>query len=211
NLTNISKRIASNDLGGVKSDLVEAIKLAAFLNIPATAGLIFLRYPIVQVLYERGRFQPEYTIYTGDALLFYSLGLYTYSLVKIVTPVFYALKDTKTPVKYAAYVILAKVCVNLAMIRQLGFSGLALGTSLASLLNIVLLFRALEKRIGKFLDQRLYSTLIRITIASVVMGGSGWGIQFWLSSRFPAMHLIPRVVNLSGSIAGALVVLFISS
>jgi putative peptidoglycan lipid II flippase len=211
NLATISKKLASNDLEGVKSNLVEAIKLAAFLNIPATAGLIFLRYPIVQVLYERGRFRPEYTHYTGDALLFYALGLYTYSLVKIVTPVFYALKDTKTPVKYAAYVIVAKIAVNLALIRQLGFKGLALGTSIASLLNMLLLFRALEKRIGKFLDQHLYSTLIRITIASVLMGVGGWGIHHWLTIQFPAMHLIPRVINLSGSIAGALLILFIGS
>ncbi len=80
NLATVSKQIASNDLEGVRSNLTDALQLAAFLNIPATLGLIFLRYPIVEVLYQRGRFLPEYTVFTGDALLFYALGLYTYSL-----------------------------------------------------------------------------------------------------------------------------------
>jgi len=211
NLATISKRVAADDLEGVRSNLVDAIKLAAFLNIPATLGLIFLRYPIVQLLYERGRFQPAYTIYTGDALFCYSLGLYTYSMVKIVTPVFYALRDTRTPVKYAVYVILAKIAVNLALIRQLGFVGLALGTSLASLLNMLLLFHALQKKIGNFLDRDLYSTLIRITIASTVMGAGAWAIHHWISGLFPATHLLNRALNLSVSMTGALVVLFVAS
>ena len=211
NLTTVSRKIASNDLEGVKSDLLDAIKLAAFLDIPATMGLIFLRYPIVQVLYERGRFLPEYTIFTGDAVLFYSLGLFTYSLVKIFTPVFYALNDTRTPVKYAAYVIGAKVVVNLALINQLGFLGLALGTSVASLLNALLLFRALEKKIGDFADRSLYWTLAKITLASVIMGIGAWALHFWMSETLGANNLMERALALAISIFGALAILFVSS
>ena len=211
NLATISKKIASNDVEGVKSNLLDAILLAAFLNIPATAGLIFLRYPIVQVLYERGRFVPEYTIHTGDALLFYALGLYTYSLVKIITPVFYALNDTKTPVKFAAIVIAIKVAVNLALIRQLGFLGLALGTSVASLLNALLLVWALEKKIGKFVDHRFYITIAKITAASVIMGIAGWWAQSRISMWMGADQLMERILALGGGIAVALVVLLIAS
>ena len=211
NLASISRKIASNDLEGVKSNLLESIQLAAFLNIPATAGLIFLRYPIVQVLYERGRFLPEYTINTGDALLFYSLGLYTYSLVKIITPVFYALNDTKTPVRYAALVIAIKIAVNLALIRHLGFLGLALGTSVASLLNALLLFRALEKRIGKFADSGLYTTLLKITLASLLMGAAAWWVHARIFLWAGGETLAEKILALSVSIGSALVILVLAS
>jgi len=208
NLATISKRIASNDLEGVKSNLADAIKLAAFLNIPATFGLIFLRFPIIQVLYERGRFLPEYTIHTGNALLFYALGLYAYSLVKIVTPTFYALGDTKTPVKFAAMVIGIKIAVNLALIRQLGFVGLALGTSVASILNTLLLLGALKKRVGPMRGYGIVSSLLRITGAAVVMGATA---AFAYSLVPHPATLVGRVIVLGGVILFALVVLMIVS
>jgi putative peptidoglycan lipid II flippase len=211
NLTTVSRKIASNDLEGVKSDIVDAIKLAAFLDIPATVGLIVLRYPIVQVLYERGKFLPEYTINTGNAVLFYSLGLFTYSLVKLFTPVFYALNDTKTPVKYAAYVIGAKIAVNLALINQLGFLGLALATSVASILNAFLLFRALQKKIGYFADRSLYWSIAKITLASLIMGIAAWALHFWMSQLLGGNTLTERALALAISICGAVGVLILSS
>lgn len=210
-LTTVSKHVATNDLVGVQSHLAEAIKLAAFLNIPATLGLIFLRYPIVQVLYERGRFTPEYTIYTGDALLFYSLGLYAYSLVKIVTPTFYALGDTRTPVKYAALVIGVKIAANLALIRQLGFLGLALGTSIASILNTVLLLRALKTKIGGFGEHDVLKTLVKITIASLIMGISAERIHHWISRMVGTSTLLERAESLAVAIAAALLILLLVS
>ncbi len=211
NLASVSRKIASNDLEGVKSSLAEAIKLAAFLNIPATFGLIFLRFPIVQVLYERGRFLPEYTIHTGNALLFYSLGLYAYSLVKIITPTFYALGDTKTPVRYAATVIAVKVAVNLLLIRELGFMGLALGTSVASLLNTLLLLNALKKKLGAFTGLELTASLIKITIASAIMGVAAWSLHAWMTAAWQPFSLAARSTVLGISISAGILVLLIVS
>ena len=188
----VSKKVAAGDTEGVRSNLAEAIKLAAFLNIPSMFGLIFLRYPIVQVLYERGRFVHEYTINTGDALLFYSLGLYAYSLVKIVTPIFYALGDTKTPVKFAALVIAIKIAVNLAAIRYLGFIGLALGTAIASILNTTFLLIALRSKIGSLSGHGLASYLLRITFISLIMGWVAQKFHPWISRYTGLAGLIPR-------------------
>jgi len=210
-LATVSKKIASNDLDGVKSNLADAIKLAAFLNIPATFGLIFLRYPIVEVLYERGRFLHDYTIHTGDALLFYSLGLYSYSLVKIVTPTFYALGDTRTPVKFAAVVIAVKIAVNLALIRHLGFLGLALATSVASVLNTILLFRALHSRIGGLGGQGIIRALLQISAAGLLMGIAAAGIHAWTSSFTGSATLIARVESLGITIVLAIGILMVVS
>jgi len=202
-LATVSKRVASNDLAGVRSNLAEAIKLAAFLNIPATFGLMFLRYPIVQVLYERGRFIHDYTINTGDALLFYSLGLYAYSLVKIVTPIFYALGDTRTPVKFAALVIAIKIAVNLSLIRHLGFMGLAMATSIASILNTVFLLNALKRRIGGLSGYGIVRSLLKITVASLAMGAAGWWLHPWVAGIIGSARLIPRAESLLVTIVAA--------
>ena len=211
NLANISRKVATNDLDGLKANIAEAVKLAAFLNIPATMGLIFLRYPIVQLLYERGKFTAEHTINTGDALFCYSIGLYAYSLVKIVTPTFYALGDTKTPVRFAAFVIAVKIAVNLALIRELGFLGLALGTSIASVLNTALLFHALSKRIGGLGEHHVLLSIVKITIAGLVMGVGAWWLQSQLAGMFGDTTLAARVAAVGLSIVGGLAILLLIS
>ena len=210
-LTSASQHVAANNMEGLKANLADAIKLAAFLNIPATAGLIFLRYPIVQILYERGRFTPEYTIYTGDALLCYAIGLFAYSLVKIVTPTFYALGDTKKPVQFSGLVILLKIGINLALIQKLGFLGLALGTSLASLLNTGLLLNALRKKIGSLEGHEVLSTIIRITIASVLMGVAAWQLHTWLAVQVGLDSLQQKSIVLGVTIVASLALLMLLS
>ncbi|MCI0417595.1 murein biosynthesis integral membrane protein MurJ [bacterium] len=210
-LATASQKVASNDIEGLKTNLADAIKLAAFLNIPATVGLIFLRYPIVQILYERGQFTAEHTLYTGDALLCYAFGLYAYSLVKIVTPTFYALGDTKKPVQFSALVILLKIAINLALIQKLGFLGLALGTSLASLLNTGLLLNALRHKIGPLSGHRIISAISRITLASVLMGAVAWKFHGFLVSQFGSSNLYARFLTLGISIASALALLMLLS
>jgi putative peptidoglycan lipid II flippase len=210
-LTNASQQVAANNMEGLKSNLADAIKLAAFLNIPATAGLMFLRYPITQILYERGRFTHEYTIYTGDALLCYSIGLFAYSLVKIVTPTFYALGDTKKPVQFSGLVILLKIAINLALIQKLGFLGLALGTSIASLLNTGLLLNSLRKKIGGLGGHEIVSTLLRISLASLIMGFVAWQLHNWLAVQLGLNSLQQKVFVLSITIVAALALLMMLS
>jgi putative peptidoglycan lipid II flippase len=210
-LATASKNVAAKDLESLKTNVLEAIRLAAFLNIPATFGLIFLRYPIVNVLYERGRFTAQHTIFTGDALLFYAAGLYAYSLVKIITPTFYALGDTRSPVRIAAIVIGVKLAVNLALIRHMGFRGLALGTSVASILNTLLLMWTLQKRIGGLRVREVLPTLLKITAAGLVMGVAAGQIHAWLSQVIGQAHLIGRIASLGISIVAALALLLFVS
>jgi putative peptidoglycan lipid II flippase len=210
-LATASKNVAAKDLDSLKTNVLEAIRLAAFLNIPATFGLIFLRYPIVNVLYERGRFTAQHTIFTGDALLFYGLGLYAYSLVKIITPTFYALGDTRSPVRIAAMVIAVKLAVNLALIRHMGFRGLALGTSVASILNTLLLIWTLQKRIGGLKVREVIPSLLKITAAGLIMGVAAAQIHSWLTMLIGRAHLLNRVAALGISIVSALALLLFVS
>ena len=74
-----------------------AMRHVAFLNVPSAVGLAVLARPIISMIYEHGRFQPEDTAATAQALVYYALGLYAYSGVKVFAPAFYALDDARVP------------------------------------------------------------------------------------------------------------------
>ncbi len=107
----MSRLAAANDLPRMRSTLASAIALMLTLNVPATLGLMVLATPIVRLLFERGRFTPADTLATAAAVQLYALGLVGYSVVKIVSPTFYALGRSRTP----AAVGVAAVLLNAAL------------------------------------------------------------------------------------------------
>jgi len=151
-----------------------SLKLAACLTFPAMIGLILFRHEIVQLLFQRGSFQASDTLQTGQAVLFYALGLFSYSAVKILVPTLYALNDTRSPARLSALTVAVKIVLNLLFIIPLGFLGLALATTCASWLNCCFLVRRLHKHRGVRWNIRELETYIRIALASLVMGLLAW-------------------------------------
>jgi putative peptidoglycan lipid II flippase len=143
------------------------------LNIPATVGLVVLSKPIVQVLLERGRFTPADTSATAAALQFYALGLIGYSVVRIVSPIFYALGRNRTPVIVSVVVVLVNAVLNYVLVHTtLGYRGLALGTSIAALMNAGTLFVLLRAHLQGLNEGRLIGSIARIAVASALMGAT---------------------------------------
>ena len=91
-------------------------KLISILAIPSAVGLMVLAVPIVHVLFERGGFTSADTSYTAYAVIFYSLGLFSYSCVKVYVPTFYALNDTRTPVRISMMTVVSNLSFNLILV-----------------------------------------------------------------------------------------------
>ena len=124
------------------------------LNVPATFGLMCLAGPIVELLVEYRNVTAQNTAGMAAALMGYAPGLVGYSAVKIASPTFYALKDSRTPVTIGMVCIVLNVVLNLVLVRtSLSYAGLALGTGIAALANALLLFWMLRRRLGG-LDER---------------------------------------------------------
>ncbi|MBI1747829.1 MAG: murein biosynthesis integral membrane protein MurJ [Acidobacteria bacterium] len=170
NLTAVSRDAALNDMVKLKATLARSIRFALLLTLPATAGLIALRHPIIRVLYEHGKFTAQHTQFTADALLYYALGLFSYSAVKIIVPTFYALNDSKLPVIASALTVLLKIGLNFVLTGFLGFTGLALATAMAATINLMFLWVCLCRRVGSFTDQGISSAFLKITTLSAGMG-----------------------------------------
>ena len=206
-LPEISRHAAASDLTAMRRTVSDAVRLMLMLNVPATIGLIVLARPIVSLILERGSFGPGDTTATAAALMCYAPGLLGYGIVKIASPAFYALRDSRTPVIVSALSVAINVALNLALVRVAGFRGLALGTAIAATVNALLLLWLLRGRIGSLDGRRNGRAFLLITIASVMMGLAAWGTEHWLAAALPGNGTLLRGFRVFTSIAVALGVL----
>jgi putative peptidoglycan lipid II flippase len=203
----ISRLVAAQELGQVRSTIAHAISLMMLLNVPATLGLIVLAHPIVRVIFEHGSFTALDTAATASALRYYALGLLGYSVVRIVSPAFYALGRSRTPVMVSAGSVLVNVVLNLALVQVLGYRGLALGTALTALLNAGTQLLLLRREIGGVDGGRIAASFARIALASVVMAAAAAGADALLRRWLPGETLLLQSIRLGWSIGLALLAL----
>ncbi len=169
-LPTFSAQAVKNDLKGMKETLVVVSRSLAFVTLPAAAGLIALARPIVHIIFERGKFDAYSTGITSSALFFYAFGLLSCCLIKILVNAFYAMQDTRTPVKIMCVSVSLNVALSVALMWPLKIGGLALASSISATVNLFLLYRALRARIGPLGAAAAARDLVKILGSAVVMG-----------------------------------------
>ena len=178
---------------------------------PATVGLIVLAVPIVRMLFEHGRFTAADTLATAAALQYYAIGLVGYSVVRITSPVFYALGRNRIPVVVSVIAVGVNAGLNVVLVDVMGYRGLALGTSVAALFNATALFVLLRRSLGGLNDGRLFSSFARIAVASAVMGAVALLMDRWLSARLPERSIPWQVGRVALDIGAALAALMLAA
>jgi putative peptidoglycan lipid II flippase len=177
---------AANDAEGMAASVRDSLRFLVLFTVPAAAGLMVLGRPIVRLLFERGRFGPEDTEATAAALALYGIGLLAYSSVKVFASAFYSLSKPYIPVLCSFAAVGTNVLFALLTFGELGFRGLALGTSLGALVNCALLAAVFHARHG-LIRRDLLVLLAKVLIASAVMAAGAAWISAQLESRLP-MH-----------------------
>ncbi len=191
----VAQRAAAGDMEGVNRTLGSAMRLVAFLNVPSTVGLIVLAEPIIGLIYQHGHFTAGDTAGTAAALLFYAVGLYGYSAVKVFAPAFYATGSARVPVIGSILGMVANVVLNFTLFPVLSYRGVALGTSLAATVNFLVLLLAWRARHGRFAGERLFRQFAQVLVASLVTGVAAWAVHFLLVSAVPGPGLASRLVR----------------
>jgi putative peptidoglycan lipid II flippase len=179
-LPTLSKAAVEGDRERVLETLSTAVRLLLFVTVPATTGLILLRLPIIHTLFENGRFGPQDTLFTSQALACYSIGLLPYAAVNVLATAFYAHRDTRTPVKVGVLTFGLHLGLNFALRAPLQHSGIALSTSLSAFVDASLLAFLLRRRHGEFLDAAVRSCALRTAAAAAAMAGSLFLLRGWL-------------------------------
>jgi putative peptidoglycan lipid II flippase len=206
-LPDIARRATEGDMLGMRRTISSALRMMLMLNVPATVGLIALAHPIVALLLERGHFRPYDTNATAAALVFYAPGLLGYSAVKIASPSFYSLRDSRTPVIVSVLAVLTNLTINLMLVRVMGYRGLALGTALAAMFNAGTLLWLLRRRLGGLEGRRVLIAFAKIAAASAAMGLAARFTAYWLATIIPPAHFISRALHLGAAIIVGVVVL----
>lgn len=191
NLARVSRDAALGDRAGLLANFAAALRAAALLALPATAGLAALRVPIIQVIFQHGKFDHLSTLNTAAALFCYSLGLYAYAVTKIQVPTFYALGDTRLPVIASTSAVAAKLLANVAFVfalPKLGvspFLGLALSTSVAAWTNFSILGWGLRRRAGSIAGHGVVRVTLAMAGVAAVMAAVCGGVHFGLVALAP--------------------------
>lgn len=166
----ISRQAASGDKDSMTATLSSSIRLSSFINLWACFALVAMAEPVIRIIYQHGRFSPEDTIATASVLRYYSIGLVFFALIKILGPAFYALDDTKVPVKASISSIVVSIILSLCLIKPWGYECLAFSSSMAGIVNAGILFLTLRKRVGGFGKYSLATGMIKIIAATAISG-----------------------------------------
>jgi len=201
----LSHYASLGQVGRMRDAVQQAIRWILFL--PTAIVMIVLRRPIVNLLFQYGSFGPEARELTQAAFLFYSLGLAGHALVQILARVYFASRDTTTPLALTLISIGANIVLSVTLAPTLFINGLALANSIATLLEAVLLFTLLASRARLRLVGLGVSTLKQVC-ASLLMGVAMFGfinvtnLPFDLVKDPPKLTLLLQTI-LAAGVGGA--------
>lgn len=173
--TRFADAAAESDRGKMGAQLDESLRLVAFLTVPATVGLVLLAEPIIRLVFEHGRFTARDTYATARALEMYAIGLVAYAAVKVLAPAFYALDRARVPMVASVSAVAGNLILNITLHPHYGYRVLALGTSIAAILNFGILFVSFRAWIAPLKDLALLGYMARIILASGIMAGAVYG------------------------------------
>lgn len=168
-LPTMSREALDTDTVRLKATLSFSLRAINYIIVPASLGLIVLAVPITKVLFERGKFDSYSTLITSQALMFYSIGLFSYAGIKILVSCFYSLKDTVTPVKAAVVSLILNIILNILLMFPMKLNGLALSTSISGCFNFFMLFLILRRKIGRLDGKRICDSFFKVILSSLAM------------------------------------------
>ena len=190
------------------------LRTLLFVMTPASVGLFVLAGPVVQMLFEHGSFDPKSTWLTARALSFYAPGLMVFCLAKVFVPAFYALQDTRTPVKIGLCAVTLNFTLNVASAILLPeywkHAGLAFSTVVSEGFNGLMLALFLRRRLGPFGLRGILAGLARALGAAAVMAAVALfaerELTTWLYVYLP--HKAAQIVGVPAAIALGVAVYF---
>ena len=220
----LSRMASEGRIKDFRDTLSSSINMVFLMTLPSACGLIVLGEPIIRLIYERGVFDARATSMTALALAGYSLGLTGYAAIKVLSPAFYALDDAKTPMIIAIASIavnaigsyffrewLSRYGVTPETPHGYGHVGVALATSVVALVNFFALTLFMRSRIKRLNGREVFSSFIRIAIASAVMSAVSYASYYFLHEWLGAKGLGHKLIEALVPVAiGGVTFLFVA-
>ena len=168
-LPTLSGHLSRGDQEAAGDDLRSGLAWLTWITLPCVVGAIYLAEPIIVTLFERGAFTHTDSVATAATLQAYAVGLIAFCWVRLLASACYAEKDAKAPMRYAAVSVAVNIVLAVVFMQFWAYVGLALATSLAAFVNVVLLYLRLCKTYGSLFNIKTLRRLITAAIASLMM------------------------------------------
>ncbi|MCS6775049.1 MAG: murein biosynthesis integral membrane protein MurJ [Chloroherpetonaceae bacterium] len=192
----MATQAARKELGALRASVNFGIRSILFLTLPSSLMMWALALPIVQLLLQSGAFTSVDARLTADVLRWFAIGIFAWSAHAIIARGFYALQDTRTPVLVGTAITLIFVPLNWPLMRWMGVNGLALATSIAATLHMLVMLLLLRRRLGGLDDSALGRSIGRSTFLSCLVATVCYGIYTGLDALL--IERVPSVTGRSG-------------
>lgn len=196
----LSKLTADKNESKIKDILNKSVKVSILFIIPMAIGIAMLSNEIIKVIYERGEFTEQSTILTGGALFYYSFGMIGYGIMELLNKAFYAMQDSKTPMKISAIAIILNVILSITLVKVMGYLGLPLAASITSIIIGIIMLYIVNKKIKGIIDINTGKEFLKITISAIMMG-----IVVFLTKH---INIESTIINLTISVVTGIIAYF---
>lgn len=166
----LSKLTADNNKNMIIEILNKSIKISLFLIIPMSVGIGVLSNDIIRLIYERGEFTATSTYLTGGALTYYAIGMIGYGIMEILNKAFYAMQDSKTPMKISAVAIIMNIVLSVCLVETNDYLGLPLAASITSIVTAIIMVYAINKNMNGIVSKETVVEFLKTIVSVVIMG-----------------------------------------
>ncbi|MGE5449991.1 MAG: murein biosynthesis integral membrane protein MurJ [Methanomassiliicoccales archaeon] len=210
----MTSQAAQHEFSSFKRTFSLGLRAIFLITVPAGIGIIAIRQPIIQLMFQHGQFTSSDTLATASALLFYSLGLFAYSAQQLLNRAFYSLSDTITPVVIGAASIGINILLSVILVRFMQHQGLALAYSLAGLFNLLALMVVLRWRLKSIDGYNIVKSLSIALGASIIMFGATFLTAQYLqtvlafSTKINELLVVVLAIGVGVGVYGGIIILF---
>lgn len=203
-LPTMAGQAAAGQRSELRATISQALRTILFVTVPASALLCLLAAPVITLLLQSGHFTSHDTAVTATALRFYSLGIFAWSAQAILTRGFYALQDSRTPVISGTIMTGVFILMNWLVVHNTawGVGGLALATSVAAVLHMLVMYVFLRRRLRGLQDGLLSVSVVKTVCATAALCGAVWvaraGVLTFLPAGEPAKLAAVILLALAG-------------
>jgi putative peptidoglycan lipid II flippase len=169
-LPRLSQALQADDADDAQTTTDQAIVFALALTLPAAAALMAMPFFLIDAMFVRGEFTSLDARATADALFHYGWGVPAFVLLRVMSPIFFARRDTRAPMRFALLSVAINIVLGIALFQLIGFEGIAAATSVATWVTILQMTVTLARRGAYRPSKRAWGRIVRVAAASVALG-----------------------------------------
>lgn len=158
------------------------VRQILFLIIPITILFIQLRAQFVRLIIGAGEITWPVTITTAQTVAYFAISFFAQALIPVLARSFYAMQDTKTPVRITVVAVGLDVVGSIILGTRMGVEGLALSFTISSIISATWLIIALHRRVGYLDEERIFNSVLRILGVTMLMALTVQGVKYFLDS-----------------------------